>query len=105
MKLNDLPVTRQTQRNMQKTLETEPQEPLRSEIIAMALSDEVPFRAIEQRFGINEPALKRLMCSWIRPARYRAGANESQIPRPAQSVQKLSETHEILVGVLVRQRL
>jgi uncharacterized protein (TIGR03643 family) len=57
---------------MQKTLENEPQEPLRSEIIAMALSDGVPFRAIEQRFGINEPALKRLMRSWIRPARYRA---------------------------------
>ncbi len=48
------------------------QEPVRSEMIAMALADDVPFSAIEHRFGVTEPNLKIYMKRWLKPASYRA---------------------------------
>lgn len=44
----------------------------RDEIIAMALSDEVSFAAIDQRFGLDEAQLKRCMRRWLKPGSYRA---------------------------------
>ena len=48
------------------------QEPQRSEVIEMALADDIPFSAIENRFGITEPRLKMQMKQWLKPASYRA---------------------------------
>ena len=48
------------------------QEPQRSEVIEMALADDIPFSAIENRFGITEPRLKIHMKQWLKPASYRA---------------------------------
>ncbi len=48
------------------------QEPQRSEVIEMALADDIPFSAIEHRFGITEPRLKIYMKQWLRPASYSA---------------------------------
>jgi uncharacterized protein (TIGR03643 family) len=44
----------------------------RDEIIAMALSDDVPFDVIESRFGLDEAALKRRMAEWLKAGSYRA---------------------------------
>ena len=38
----------------------------------MALADDIPFSAIENRFGITEPRLKIHMKQWLKPASYRA---------------------------------
>ena len=42
-----------------------------SRIIEMAWQDMTPFEAIELQFGIDEPALMRLMQQWLKPASYR----------------------------------
>jgi uncharacterized protein (TIGR03643 family) len=44
----------------------------RDEIIALALSDEVAFDAIRDRFGLDEGDIKRCMRRWLRPGSYRA---------------------------------
>lgn len=44
----------------------------RDEIISLALSDEVPFEIIRQRFGLDETGLKRRMRAWLKPGSYRA---------------------------------
>jgi uncharacterized protein (TIGR03643 family) len=42
------------------------------EIISLALSDEVPFEIIHQRFGLTEDELQRYMRRWLKPGSYRA---------------------------------
>ena len=42
----------------------------RGEIIEMALSDDVPFEAIEHRFGMKEPDVKRLMRASLKRGSY-----------------------------------
>lgn len=44
----------------------------RDEIIALALSDQVPFEALHERFGLREDDLKRLLRRWLKPGSYRA---------------------------------
>ena len=44
----------------------------RDEIIALALSDEVPFETLRTRFDLDETDLKALMRRWLRPGSYRA---------------------------------
>lgn len=44
----------------------------RDEIIALALSDEVAFAAIRERFGLDETDLKAAMRRWLKPGSYRA---------------------------------
>ncbi|MEE4203703.1 MAG: DUF2805 domain-containing protein [Halieaceae bacterium] len=44
----------------------------RDEIIALALSDEVPFDTIRARFELDETDLKAAMRRWLRPGSYRA---------------------------------
>ena len=42
-----------------------------SEIIEMALSDDVPFKSIEEEYGINTDQIKQIMKNNISPRSYK----------------------------------
>ena len=42
-----------------------------SRIIEMAWEDMTPFEAIEQQFGLDEPALMKCMQKWLKSSSYR----------------------------------